>query len=173
MPNDLLVQLLLVCAPYVHPDTGARLVQVESAGNPYAIGVNGPYRLERQPTRQAEAIATARHLIGAGHNIDMGLAMINVKNLSRLGLTLEQVFDPCLNLKAMQTLLGEAYARASQRRGAGRQALVEALSEYNTGTSHLGQQNGYVSKVFNARTFVIPPQAVARFEALRQQTPAP
>jgi type IV secretion system protein VirB1 len=173
MTHELLIKLLLICAPHVHPDTGVRLVQVESGRNPHAIGINGPYRLARQPASGAEAVATARWLIEAGHNIDMGLAMINVKNLPRLGLSVEQVFDPCHNLGAMQVILSEAYGRASQRRGPGLHALDEALSEYNTGTRHLGLQNGYVAKIFNAKTVVVPPEAVARFTSLRQQTLSP
>ncbi len=168
MTHELLVQLLLICAPHVHPDTGVRLVQVESGRRPYAIGINGPYRLVRQPVSGAEAVATARWLIDAGHNIDMGLTMINVKNLPKLGLSIEQVFEPCHNLRAMQTLLTEAYGRASQRRGPGLEALAEALSEYNTGTRHLGLQNGYVAKVFSAKTELVPPWAVSRFVPVRQ-----
>lgn len=148
MAPEVLLSLVTACAPLVHPITAGQIVKVESAMNPWAIGINGPYRLSRQPINQTEAVRTARMLIVAGHNIDMGLAMINVKNLPRLGMSVEQVFDPCTNLRAMQTILSEAYVRASTRHGPGQNALKEALSAYNTGSPHRGLANGYVSKIF-------------------------
>jgi type IV secretion system protein VirB1 len=151
MTPEVLLSLVLTCAPQVHPQTASRLIQVESASNPFAIGINGPYRLNRQPRNKDEAIATAKMLIAAGHNIDLGLAMINAKNLRLLGLDVEAAFDPCSNLRAMQSILSQAYTRAAQRRGHGQAALIEALSEYNTGQAAKGLQNGYVARVFAAR----------------------
>lgn len=149
MAPEVILSLLLACAPHIHPETGRRVVHIESRGNPWAIGINGPYRLSRQPANQAEAVATARMLISRGHNVDMGLAMINVKNLPALGLTVEQVFDPCLNLSAMEKILRPAYEVAMQKHGPGQRALMEALSVYNTGSGVRGLQNGYVAKIFS------------------------
>ena len=57
--STLLLSAVLACAPHVHPDTALRIIHHESGGNPYAIGINGPWMLSRQPTSKAQAIATA------------------------------------------------------------------------------------------------------------------
>jgi type IV secretion system protein VirB1 len=150
MAPELLLSLSLTCAPMVHPHTTLKLVKHESGGNPYAIGINGPYRLSPQPNSKAQAIATAKMLLNAGMSIDMGLSMINSRNLHRLGLTVESVFDPCSNLNAMQTVLTTAYNKAIKRHGPGQAALASALSEYNTGNASSGLRNGYVALVYRA-----------------------
>lgn len=147
MAPEALLALVLACAPLVHPETAWRVVKHESAGNPYAIGINGPYRLSGQPSTREQAVQTAQWLLERGHSIDMGLGQINYKNLQWLGLTVEDVFDPCKNLQAMQTVLTQAYARAARKHGPGQAALVAALSEYNTGSQVRGIQNGYVARV--------------------------
>ena len=151
MAPELLIALTLACAPLVHPETALRLVHHESAGNPFAIGINGPYRLSSQPQSLAQAKATATMLLRSGLSIDMGLGMINSRNLDWLGLSVETVFDPCTNLKAMQTVLTQAYVQATRRHGAGQSALIEALSVYNTGNPVNGIRNGYVNRVYRVR----------------------
>jgi type IV secretion system protein VirB1 len=148
---ELLLTLSLSCAPMVHPQTTLKIVSHESNGNPYAIGINGPYKVSPQPSSKSQAIAVAKILLNAGASIDMGLAMINSANLKKLGLTVETVFDPCTNLQAMQTILSAAYAKAAKRHGPGQMALAEALSEYNTGNAVSGFHNGYVASVFRAQ----------------------
>jgi type IV secretion system protein VirB1 len=78
----------------------------------------------------------------------LGLAQINSENLSALGLTVEQVLDPCTNLRAGAAILSEGYARAMKVHGPGQQALQAALSAYNTGTLTRGFSNGYVAKYY-------------------------
>ncbi|MBD8051098.1 lytic transglycosylase domain-containing protein [Limnohabitans radicicola] len=148
MAPELLLTLTLACAPQVHPDTALRLIRHESGGNPYAIGINGPYRLSPQPSSKSQAVATANMLLQAGLSIDMGLGMINSKNLKSLGLSVESVFDPCTNLQAMQTILQAGYSRAVKTHGPGQKSLIAALSEYNTGHPVNGIKNGYVARVF-------------------------
>ena len=76
------------------------VVRVESAGNPYAIGVVRG-RLVRQPRRLDEAVATARMLEERGFNFSLGLAQVNRYNLRKYDLaTYEKAFDPCANLVA-------------------------------------------------------------------------
>lgn len=145
---ELLLSLTLACAPMVHPDTALRLVKHESGNNPFAIGINGPYRLSPQPKSRAQAVATAQMLLNAGLSIDMGLGQINSRNLSWLGLTLETVFDPCLNLRAMQVVLLSGYDKAVKTHGPGQKSLITALSIYNTNHPERGIRNGYVAAVF-------------------------
>jgi type IV secretion system protein VirB1 len=149
MDTSAFIALVLACAPQVHADTARALVSVESAFNPWAIGVVGG-ALVRQPRHRAEALATARALQTAGWNFSVGLGQINVGNFGRLGLTLESAFEPCANLAAMQTVLAECFdsARAPATNPAVDQtALRQALSCYYSGNFAAGFRDGYVRKV--------------------------
>jgi len=150
MALQALASLIVACAPLVAPETGVRLVRLESGGNPYAIGVNGPYVVRPQPTTREQALATANQLLRMPDvkSIDMGLAMINSGNLARLGLTMEQAFDACANLGAMQRVLLPAYEKWAAVMGTGDAALQAALSEYNTGHPTRGLGNGYVHRIY-------------------------
>jgi type IV secretion system protein VirB1 len=143
-----LLPLLLTCSPHVDAATARALISVESAANPHAIGVVGG-ALERQPRHRAEALATAQALNRNGWDFSVGLAQINVRNVRRLGLTMEQAFEPCTNLAAMQTLLSDCYARApAKASGRGeQQALRQALSCYYSGNYSTGFAHGYVRSV--------------------------
>jgi type IV secretion system protein VirB1 len=101
MDAAVFLALALACAPQVHAHTAHALVSVESAFNPWAIGVVGG-ALVRQPRHRAEALATAKALQAEGWNFSVGLGQINVGNFERLGLTLDSAFEPCTNLAAMQ-----------------------------------------------------------------------
>lgn len=143
-----LAALLQTCAPNVAPATMVAIIQVESQGDPYRIGINSGAILRRQPTSSADAIATARSLLRRGANFDAGLMQINSANFARLGLTPETLFDPCTNLSAGARVLGDNYGRA---RDAGHSdPLQAAISEYNTGSPSRGLQNGYVGRVYAA-----------------------
>lgn len=151
MDTATLLALLLTCAPQIDTRTALALIDLESAGNPHAIGVVGG-ALERQPRSQPEALSTARALQGSRWNFSLGLAQINVHNLRRLGLTLDTVFNPCTNLGAMQTLLTECYERAAQNRAAmpppdPQRTLRQALSCYYSGNFVTGFEHGYVRRV--------------------------
>jgi type IV secretion system protein VirB1 len=114
MDASVFLALALACAPQVHADTARALVSVESAFNPWAIGVVGG-ALVRQPRHRAEALATAKALRDAGWNFSVGLGQINVGNFERLGLTLESAFEPCANLTAMQAVLPSASTARADR----------------------------------------------------------
>ena len=137
------------CAPSVAPQTLAAIVRTESGFNPHSIGVNGGARLVRQPVDKAEAVATATWLVKHGYNIDFGLGQVNLANLVKLGLSIEDAFDPCKNLAAAATILHGNY-QVARGQGQGEQAaLYAALSAYNTGSYSKGFSNGYVQKVVN------------------------
>jgi type IV secretion system protein VirB1 len=107
----------------------ATLVDAESSGNPYAIGVVGA-QLVSQPESKEQALATAKSLLEQGANISVGLGQVNANNFAGLGLTLDQAFEPCPNLAASSKVLGDCYARASEEMGAGQEALKAAFSCY-------------------------------------------
>lgn len=141
------VDLAAQCAPGVAPATLLAVTRAESGLNALAIGVNGPRVRRPLATTPAEAAATARALVADGRDIDLGLAQINVRNLPRLGLSIEAAFDPCRNLAAAARILREGYGRGRARHGAGQAALRVALSIYNTGHAERGFANGYVARV--------------------------
>lgn len=143
------VALAAACAPLVHPVTAQALVQVESAFNPHAIGVVGG-SLERQPRSQGEALATAQALRARRIDFSIGLAQINERNLQRVGLTLKGAFEPCSNLKAMETILLDCFERAARREHDPQRALRQAFSCYYSGNFTVGFQAGYVTRVIRA-----------------------
>ena len=160
-----LVGLLQSCAPNVAPATMVAIIRVESEGDPHRIGVNFGASLRAQPTNRADAVATARSLLRRGASFDAGLMQINSANFARLGLTPENVFDPCTNLRAGAAVLTDNFARA---RDAGHaNPLQAAVSEYNTGSRTRGLSNGYVRRVYAAagqanNPFPSPPPRLVR-----------
>jgi len=144
-----LLALVQSCAPAVGEITMASIIQVESGGNPLAIGINADHPPAfTPPATAADATALARQWITAGYSIDLGIAQINSANLSWLGVSVDQMFDPCLNIQAGAVVLQSAYERAV---AAGkREPLHAALSAYNTGDFSRGIQNGYVTRVLRA-----------------------
>jgi len=148
------IALAQECAPWVAHETMAAIVKTESAFRPLAIGINGGETLTRQPVSKEEAVETANWLIANGYSIDMGLGQINSANLARIGLTVEDAFDPCKNLAAAATILRENYQAASRKKQDEQAALYAALSAYNTGSFTRGFSNGYVQKVVNNATIM-------------------
>lgn len=151
MDTTAFVALALACAPSVHIDTAEALVRVESSFNPWAIGVVGG-ALQRQPASRAEALATATALQADGWDFSVGLGQINVRNFSRLGLTLQRAFEPCSNLAAMQVVLTGCFDRAAASGTHRQRALRQALSCYYSGDFSTGFQHGYVQRVVHAAT---------------------
>ncbi|HQR03494.1 MAG: lytic transglycosylase domain-containing protein [Proteobacteria bacterium] len=166
-------QLAAQCAPQVAPSTLAAIVRVESGGNPWALNVNGPQPLPRQPSSRLEAAAWARWLVRHGYSVDMGLAQVNSRHLERLGLDAGDLFDPCTNLQAGGRILRENYAGASRKLGPGQDALHAALSAYNTGNYRRGFDNGYVFKVVAAAQAPAPSPRLLPAPGLRPPRPAP
>lgn len=85
----------------------------------------------RFSTKQA-AIAAATRYILMGYKVDMGIAQVDSENLSWLGLSVQQAFNPCSNLKAAQKILIGAYRQAGAN---GTQSLDGAFQAYNSGNT--------------------------------------
>jgi type IV secretion system protein VirB1 len=138
------------CAAGVAPRTMAAVVSVESGGWPLTIHDNtADHSYAFKSRRDAEL--TARRLLDAGHNLDIGLAQINSANFSGLGLDAARLFDPCTNLRAGASILQHAYASAARRFGPGQVALRFALSAYNSGSLYAAPQ--YARRVAAAAGF--------------------
>lgn len=136
------------CAPNVAPQTIAAIIRVESGGNQFALGINGPVKNRPRPKSAAEAAKLAHYYISLGYSVDLGLMQINSNNLKGLGYSVEQILEPCNNLKAGSRILFRGYAGATKRYGPGQDALRAALSAYNTGNYERGFKNGYVAKYY-------------------------
>ena len=133
--------LLQKCAPQVAPVTMAAVVQAESGGWPWAIDVNGlPDGSMRFSTKHA-AITAATRYIRMGYKVDMGIAQVDSENLAWLGLSVQQAFNPCSNLRAAQRILIGAYRQAGS---AGTQSLDGAFQVYNSGNT---SGDGHYAKV--------------------------
>jgi type IV secretion system protein VirB1 len=168
---------LLACAANVAPITLEAVVRVESHGNPLAMNVNHLVGPQPRPATLAEAVAVARSYVARGYNVDLGLMQVNSRNLPALGISIEQVLDPCTNVKAGAAILTANYAEAVRSRGEGQGALQAALSAYNTGNFSRGFENGYVAKYYGPGG--IPAlaggvrQATLTAEAVKRAAPRP
>lgn len=131
------------CAPEVSEDTLRALVRTESSFNPYAIGIVGGG--SRQPKAFHEAMAVIAQLELEGKNYSVGLAQINKKNFSKLGINAAGALDACTNLKAASKILSDCYQRAQKNSGSN--SLHDALSCYYSGNFKTGYRHGYVDKV--------------------------
>lgn len=145
MPLDFLM-LAQQCAPQISPTTMAAVVRAESGFNPYAIGVVRG-RLTRQPSSEAEAMATAHSLSASGWHFSVGLAQVNRDNWSRYGLTERTAFDPCRNLAAGAAILQGCFELARHAHADEQAALRASLSCYASGDFSAGFRSGYVQRV--------------------------
>lgn len=135
------------CAGEVASEAVVPLVVTESGGDDLSINVNHGPRVRAGSL--AEGAALVRRYMAQGYTVDVGLAQINSTNFARLGVTVEQAFDPCTNLRLASSLLQEGYDLAS-RHYSGLDAISATYSLYNTGTLTRGFRNGYVGRVWSA-----------------------
>lgn len=151
----LFTQLAASCAPSVHVDTLAAIARTESGFQVHALHDNADGR-SYLPARLEEAIAIATDLVSVKHHsVDLGLMQVNSANLSSLGLSLAQAFDPCLSLKAGARVLASSYKPPPAGQDP-QPALLQALSRYNTGHPARGFANGYVARVVASAEQVVP-----------------
>ncbi len=164
-PNDRLTStefryVAAACAPSVTFVTLRAIARVESGFHPYALSLDYPRRtareqgladggifLARQPKNLTEALAWTHWLLRHGRSVSIGLMQISTQHAADLGLSADQLFDPCTNVRAGAQILAAEYQRAAALGGEGQTALRRALSEYNSGSPIVGFDNGYVSIV--------------------------
>ena len=145
------------CASEVATEAVVPLVVTESGGDDLSININRGPRVRAGSV--AEGAALVRRYMAQGYTVDVGLAQINSANFARLGVTIEQAFDPCTNLRLASSLLQEGYGLAS-RHYSGLDAISATYSLYNTGTLTRGFRNGYVGRVWSAASGMGTIQAV-------------
>jgi type IV secretion system protein VirB1 len=151
--------MLQQCAPNVGPVTMMAIIKTESAGHPFILADAGPGNLPwsqrkhlvrtLRPQSAAEAAGMVRDLVNNGHIVAIGLTQVNVRNLPRMGLTVEQVLDPCTNIATGAKILTNFYASALKQLGTTdkQAALQAALSAYWSGDFRRGFDGGYVQQV--------------------------
>jgi type IV secretion system protein VirB1 len=154
------------CAPDVPVVTLQAVARAESAFHPYAVSLDYPRRtareqgfaegtlsLARQPKNLAEALAWTHWFVRNGQSVSLGLMQISTQQASDLGVSVDQLFDPCTNVRAGAQMLTRKYRRAAALLGEGQEALWQALSQYNSGSDVVGFLNGYVQSVFNGESY--------------------
>ena len=142
------------CSPPHYADLMGKIIRVESAGNPFSIGVVRA-RLARQPANLSEAVATAKSLNASKYNFSIGLAQVNQIHFPRLGWTKKLVegFDACKNISAGAEILDNCFTKANQydsqrdKKAGPLSVRNMALSCYYSGDLFLGERLGYVTKV--------------------------
>ena len=157
--NQMIV-LLKSCAPHAALNTMLAVATTESDFHPYAISVNRPQQiatsiglnnqaieLARQPNSKLEAILWMRWLLRHHISVSVGLLQVSTENAARFHLNPEQLFDPCTNIAVGANLLAEAYAAQVRAAPYDPDALLHALSVYNSGTANFGFYNGYVDRI--------------------------
>jgi type IV secretion system protein VirB1 len=155
-----MIVLLKSCAPHAALNTMLAVATTESDFHPYAISVNRPQQiarmaglnnhaieLARQPNSKLEAILWMRWLLRHRISVSVGLLQVSTENAARFHLNPEQLFDPCTNIAVGANLLAEAYAAQVQAAPNDPDALLHALSIYNSGTANFGFYNGYVDRI--------------------------
>ena len=172
-----LSQLIEICAIDTHPKTVMAVIRVESAGNYLAIGVNGSLKL-RKAQNPKDAAQLAQYAMSKGYSVDIGLMQINSNNIRKFGLSLEEAFNPCTNIRLGTKILSSNYSNAVDYHGEGQGALKAALSAYNTGSMTKGFRNGYVGKYYkrtnqNTRFANVTLAYDFKDVGMRQANPAP
>ena len=155
------------CLPDAPFTTLRAIARVESAYYPFAISINYPDKastalgledgvveLSRRATSMGEAVQWAKWFYAHGLTVSIGLMQINAEHLPAMGLSLEQAFEPCTNLRAGWTILNAKYRAAAAVVGKGQLALHAAISAYNSGSLTGGFNNGYVEKVLGSTPMV-------------------
>ena len=137
--------LINACEIDVAPQIMVAIVKTESGGNPWVINDNTAKRVFKMSDRQT-TILQAKALLAKGHNIDVGLAQINSNNLASLGLSVEEVIEPCTNLKASAAILKKFYKLGAAKFTTPQQALFYSFAAYNSGS--FNRSHSYASKVW-------------------------
>ena len=126
-----LTDFYAVCGPWVHPDTIAAVVAAESGSQPWAIGT--PHGRYYASTRiEAEVLLT--QALQTEKSVDIGLMQINSQWLGQLHVESARLLDPCFNVRVGTAILAINFIRASRPGRSLMQAMVSALSTYNSGT---------------------------------------
>jgi len=161
-----ITSLAAECAPMVAPSTMAAIVQVESGGNPLAMWNNATHQ-EVQPPNLSAAIAYLRAAIAAGQKVDVGLAQVDTENFAAYGLTPQNAFEPCTNLRVGGEILRASWREALRHGLSGQVALYHSFEAYNSG--RLWGDRVYANRILRAAG--IPVSLQGGFERIARWRP--
>jgi len=155
------------CASDVHPLTVASVIQVESAGDQYAIAPvilkEDRKRLPKVKSKTAdsldEAVDKAESLLDKGYSVSLGLMQINSMHYSRFNVSVEEVFDPCINIMLGAKILSENYIESQKVYDTEAERVHAMLSAYYSGSFKSRVGSDYVDKVVKAAQSIEVPAA--------------
>ena len=174
------LHLAVACGPAVDPALTRAIIQVESRGAPYAIG-NNTLRQSVALATATEAAALATQWWQQQHSLDLGLMQVNSAWLTRYGVSVRELFDPCTNIR-IGTAIYAANIQHCQQVYPGLDTTTCALSFYHRG--HPTAATAYATAVMRLvraegnPTLRIssplgPPAAAQRSTHLQPNTPLP
>ncbi|WKW21808.1 lytic transglycosylase domain-containing protein [Campylobacter fetus] len=136
-----------------------QIIEVESKYQQFAINVNkvGSFTLKTKK----EAKALADFYIKQGYSVDIGLMQFNSSNLKEFSYSIDEILEPCNNIKAGSDIFYLAYESTDPNLDKN-ERINKALSVYNTGNQQLGFKNGYVAKFDIQNSNNIEIQKIAR-----------
>jgi len=147
-------ELAHACVPGADERELLSLARTESNLNAWALSGNrlgalarrigyssGRIYLKHQPKSKAEAIRWARELQASGVSLSIGILQVNIE---REPYSVEEVLDPCRNVKLGWAIFLGAYRGEVREFGPGQRALLAAFGTYNAGSALAGFRNGYV-----------------------------
>ncbi len=148
LPAAALGAYLAACAPNSDPRFFASIVSIE-ATNP-TLGAPDTNAIDDDTTRTSyypqsreAAIELATSLLARGHVLDLGVAQVNDGNLSGLGHTVADAFDPCTDLQMGEKILVSGWNTALAHYGAQAPIFIlmdSTASEYNSNTLTRSQE---------------------------------
>lgn len=151
---EVLANFINICGLILSNNLVYGIVSVESSGQPLVINHQNA---TKQFKNKAEAVQYTRTLLDNNERVDMGLGQINSTNLSTLDITVDEVFDTCVNLQALQTVFLWGYDLPQDKHLTPQQKEEAALSRYNTGSPTRGIDNGYVARVREKQAIALAP----------------
>jgi type IV secretion system protein VirB1 len=141
-----LADVYATCGPWVHPETIAAVVAVESGGHPWAIGTpHGAYFLRTR----AEAARVLARSLRSESSVDIGLMQINSQWLPKLHVAPEALLEPCTNVRVGAAILAANFVAAARPGRSLLATLVAALSVFNSGSETAAVS--YAARVFAQR----------------------
>ncbi|EKK4217503.1 lytic transglycosylase domain-containing protein [Salmonella enterica] len=129
------------CAATVHPSTSLDVAREESSFNPYAIAEIIPKSertpgdkgvISHMPKNKENAFSIVNQIKAKGRRFSVGLMQITSTNFQSYGVTVADLFNPCINLSVFEKIITDCYQRGG--------TLERALSCYYSGNFSTGQQ---------------------------------
>lgn len=114
LETAMLWSLAKSCQNVIEPEIVMRLINNESSGKPFSIGIQGLPSFD-QPTNKKDAISSIKSLRKMGFNYSVGLMQVNHTNFKFAGLTHETAFNYCENIEGGAKLFKDCYDRASTK----------------------------------------------------------